>query len=210
MSVLNEISEALSTCKLPKVKELCKQALDSGISAPDILNDGLLAGMAVVGEKFKNNKMFVPEVMLAAKCMQAGTDIIKDGLSANANNNGCAVIGTVKGDRHDIGKNLCKLMLEGKGLSVIDLGVNVTAEKFVEEAKKNSANVICASALLTTTMPEMKRIVELLDKEGLHGEIKLMVGGAPVTGEYAASIGADAYTSDAAQCADKAVELCGK
>lgn len=208
MSVLNEISEALSTCKLPKVKELCQKALDEGISASDILNDGLLQGMSIIGEKFKNNQVFVPEVMLAAKCMQVGTEMLKDKLGEGTSNSGCVVIGTVKGDRHDIGKNLCKLMLEGKGLTVVDLGVNVTAEKFIEEAKKNSAGVICASALLTTTMPEMKRIVELLDANGMHDSVKVIVGGAPVTSEFANSIGADAYTDDAASCADKAVELC--
>lgn len=209
MSTLCELSEALQKGRLPKIKELVERALAEGISAKDILGEGLLAGMSEIGEKFKAGTVYVPEVMLAARCMSVGTDLLKPHLTEGEGGAvGTVVIGTVKGDRHDIGKNLCKLMLEGKGLKVIDLGVNVTAEKFIEEAKKNDAQVICASALLTTTMPEMKKLVELARAEGLSDKVKIMIGGAPVSQEYSDSIGADAYTSDAASCADRAVELC--
>lgn len=210
MEILQELSNALSAGRLPKIKPLVQQALDEGVSADSILNDGLLAGMAIVGEKFRLNQLYVPEVMLAAKCMQTGCDLLKPHLTDDRagktdSDSPVAVIGTVKGDRHDIGKNLCKLMLEGRGIRVIDLGVNVPAEKFITEARSNSAKIICCSALLTTTMPEMKRVVEAVRDSELN--IKVMVGGAPVTQEYADSIGADAYTSDAASCAARAFEL---
>lgn len=207
MSVLNDISEALQKGRLPKIKELVNAAIDEGISPKDILDKGLLAGMGEIGEKFKAGKVYVPEVMLAARCMQAGTDILKPYLtdSADATAMGTVVIGTVKGDRHDIGKNLCKLMLEGKGLNVVDLGVDVSAEKFIATAKENGAAVICASALLTTTMSEMKKIVELLRAE--NSNVKLIIGGAPVTKEFCDSIGADGYAPDAASCAELAAEF---
>lgn len=210
MELLQELSSSLAEGRLPKIKPLVQQALDQGVSADVILSDGLLAGMAVVGEKFRLNQIYVPEVMLAAKCMQTGCDLLKPYLMSGQEGSGAAnsptvVIGTVKGDRHDIGKNLCKLMLEGRGMHVIDLGVNVPAEKFVAEAEKNSAKIICCSALLTTTMPEMKKVVEAVRNAKL--DAKVMVGGAPVTQEFADSIGADAYTSDAASCAARALEL---
>lgn len=210
MSVLTEISETLAAGRLPKIKPLVNQALAEGIPASEIL-DGLLAGMSVVGEKFKAGQMYVPEVMLAAKCMQTGTDLIKSQLTADEDSSaaGTVVIGTVKGDRHDIGKNLCRLMLEGKGLNVVDLGVNVPAEKFVSEAERLGAQVICCSALLTTTMPEMKRVVEVASTAGLRDRVKIMVGGAPVTQDFCDSIGADCYTTDAASCADRAAQFCG-
>ena len=210
MELLQELSNSLASGRLPKIKPLVQQALDAGISADTILSDGLLAGMAVVGEKFRLNQIYVPEVMLAAKCMQTGCDLLKPYLTnghegSDSANSPTVVIGTVKGDRHDIGKNLCKLMLEGRGMHVIDLGVNVPAEKFVAEAEKNSAKIICCSALLTTTMAEMRKVVEAVHSAGLNA--KVMVGGAPVTQEFADSIGADAYTSDAASCAARALEL---
>ena len=209
MDTLTEISNALVAGRLPKIKPLVTQALDENIKAETILSDGLLAGMAIVGEKFKANQMYVPEVMLAAKCMQTGCDLLKPfligGEGSETANSPVVVIGTVKGDRHDIGKNLCKLMLEGRGMRVIDLGVNVPAEKFVTEAQKNGAKIICCSALLTTTMPEMKKVVIAVHEAGI--DAKVMVGGAPVTQEFADSIGADAYTSDAASCAERAYQL---
>lgn len=209
MGILQELANSLTAGRLPKIKPLITEALDSGVTADAILNDGLLAGMATVGEKFRLNQMYVPEVMLAAKCMQTGCDLLKPYLAGeikDGNSNlPTVVIGTVKGDRHDIGKNLCRLMLEGRGMKVIDLGVNVSAEKFVESAKNNCARIICCSALLTTTMPEMKKVVEAVRTAEL--DAKVMVGGAPVTQEFADSIGADAYTTDAASCAARALEL---
>lgn len=209
MSTVEELSQALVKGRLPIIKQLIDKALSEGISADQILEEGLLSGMSEIGEKFKAGTVYIPEVMLAAKCMAVGTEQLKPHLAGKeAEATGTVVIGTVKGDRHDIGKNLCKLMLEGKGLRVIDLGVNVTAERFIEEAKKNDAKVICASALLTTTMPEMKRIVELAKEAGFEGEVKVMIGGAPVSQEFCDTIGADSYTKDAASCADAAVQYC--
>ena len=165
--------------------------------------------MCIVGEKFKNKDVFVPEVLIAARAMNAGVELLKPHLvDAGVENKGKAVIGTVKGDLHDIGKNLVKLMLEGKGLEVVDLGVDVSAEKFVQAAVENGAQVICCSALLTTTMNEMKNVVEALKAQGLQGKIKIMIGGAPITQHYCDTIGADAYTADAASAADAALALC--
>ncbi len=206
MENLQELAASLAAGRLPKIKPLVQEALDAGIPAERILSDGLLAGMAEVSDKFRQNLIYVPEVMLAAKCMQVGCDMLKPSLGGEAAADApVVVIGTVKGDRHDIGKNLCRLMMEGRGLRVVDLGVNVPAEKFVSEAEKQGAKIICCSALLTTTMPEMKRVVEAVRQSGLGA--KVMVGGAPVTQDFANSIGADAYTSDAASCAQRALEL---
>ncbi len=206
MENLTELAAALAAGKLPKIKPLITEALDAGLSAEKILADGLLAGMSEIGERFKNGQAYVPEVMLAAKCMQTGCDLLKPHFKAGeTNSTGIVVLGTVKGDRHDIGKNLCKLMLEGCGLKVVDLGVNVAAERFVSEAESVGAKVICCSALLTTTMPEMGKVVEAVKASGL--DAKVMVGGAPVTQEFADSIGA-LYTSDAASCAQVAAEIC--
>lgn len=194
---------------MPKVKELVTKALEDGIAPKDILEKGLLAGMNVIGEKFKNNEIFVPEVLVAARAMNAGVAILRpklveDGVKAK----GTVVIGTVRGDLHDIGKNLVKMMLEGKGLEVVDLGVDVSPENFVETAIERGAKVICCSALLTTTMGEMKNVVDECEKRGVRGKIKVMIGGAPITQAYCDSIGADAYTSDASSAADKALEFC--
>lgn len=205
MDILCEISQKLQQGKAKDIRALVPQALDEGVSAQDILTKGLLDGMNVVGVKFKNNEIFVPEVLIAARAMNAGTEILKPYLSAQGVEPvGKVVLGTVKGDMHDIGKNLVKMMLEGKGLEVIDLGVDVPAEDFVAAAKENGAKVICCSALLTTTMNEMKNVVELCKKEGIRDSVKIMVGGAPITDAFCAEIGADAYTSDAASCAEVA------
>ncbi len=209
MSILAEISELLQRGRSPKVKEGVQKALDEGIAPKDILEEGLLSGMSIIGEKFKNNEVFVPEVLIAARAMNAGIEILKPYLvAAGVESKGTAVIGTVKGDLHDIGKNLVKMMLEGKGLRVIDLGVDVPADKFVAAAKENDANIICCSALLTTTMGEMKSVVEAVKAEGLDSKVKVMVGGAPVTQNFCDSIGADCYTPDAASAADAALKLC--
>ena len=209
MSTLSEISSFLQQGRKPKVEALVNQALEEGISAKEILENGLLDGMNEVGEKFKKNEIFVPEVLIAARAMNAGVAILKPHLTeAGVESKGTAVIGMVKGDLHDIGKNLVKMMLEGKGLNVIDLGVDVSPEQFVAAAKENNANIICCSALLTTTMNEMKNVVEEAKKEGIRDQVKIMVGGAPVTQAFCDAIGADCYTSDAASAADAALAFC--
>ena len=209
MSILADISAFLQRGRAPKVKELVQQAIDEGISAKDILEEGLLAAMSIVGEKFKKNEVFVPEVLVAARAMNAGVEVLRPYLVASGvTAKGIAVIGTVKGDLHDIGKNLVKMMLEGKGLTVIDLGVDVPAEVFVEKAIEHKAQVICCSALLTTTMTEMKTVVEKVEKAGIRGDVKIMIGGAPITQAFCESIGADYYTSDAASAAEVALNIC--
>lgn len=209
MAILEEISTFLQQGRAPKVKELVQQAIDEGIEPQKILEEGLLSGMNIVGEKFKNNEVFVPEVLVAARAMNMGVGVLKPYLvQAGVESKGTAVIGTVKGDLHDIGKNLVKMMLEGKGLTVVDLGVDVPAEKFVAAAVENNAQLICCSALLTTTMGEMKIVVEEADKQGIRDKVKILVGGAPVTQSFCDSIGADGYTADAASCADMALSFC--
>lgn len=207
-AIIEEINAAMQKGKAKQVKQLIPQALEEGIPAQQILNEGLLDAMSVVGEKFKNNEVFVPEVLVAARAMNAGTALLKPYLSTeDGESKGKACIGTVEGDLHDIGKNLVRMMLEGKGLDVIDLGVDVSAEKFVETVQNEGVQLVCCSALLTTTMPNMAKVVEALKAAGLRDSVKVMIGGAPVTPEFAESIGADAYTPDAASAANKAVEL---
>ena len=209
MSLLEDVSLALQAGRAPKVKELVQQAVDEGIPAKDVLEQGLLSGMSVVGEKFKNNEVFVPEVLIAARAMNAGVAILKPYLTeAGVEAKGTAVIGTVKGDLHDIGKNLVKMRLEGRGLNVIDLGVDVEPERFVQAAIDNEADIICCSALLTTTMGEMKHVVEAAAAKGIRDKVKIMIGGAPVTQSFCDSIGADCYTADAASAADEALKFC--
>lgn len=207
MSILTEMSEFLQKGRAKNVEALVKQALDEGMSPKVILEEGLLSGMSVVGEKFKKNEVFVPEVLIAARAMNAGTKLLKPYLvKEGVESKGTAVIGTVKGDLHDIGKNIVKMMFEGKGLKVVDLGVDVPAEKFVEAAKENNADIIACSTLLTTTMGEIKNVVDLVKKEGLSA--KVMIGGAPVTQDFCDQVNADAYTPDAASAADVAVTFC--
>ena len=206
MSILVEIGEALEKGKRKLVVEYVQKALDEGIAPQTILTEGLLPGMDRVGVKFRDNEIFVPEVLVAARAMNAGSELLKPLLAeAGAVSLGTAVIGTVHGDLHDIGKNLVKMMIEGKGINVVDLGVDVTPETFVTAAKENNAGIICCSALLTTTMPVMGEVVKAVKEAGLSA--KVMVGGAPITQEFADSIGADAYTADAASAAMKAAEL---
>ncbi len=205
MSTLLEISEALQKGKAKLVKELVEKALQEKIDAQQILAEGLLSGMDIIGEKFKNNEVYVPEVLIAARAMNTGTEILKPYLAESGQKPiGKAIIGTVKGDLHDIGKNLVRMMIEGKGIEVIDLGVDVPAEKFIESFKENDAQVVALSALLTTTMGEMKRVVELAEKEGVRDKMCIMVGGAPVTESFCQSIGADIFATDAASAADAA------
>lgn len=209
MEILEEISALLQQGRAPKVKDAVQRALDAGINPQEILNDGLLSGMGVIGEKFKENKVFIPEVLVAARAMNAGVEVLKPHLvSVGVEPAGTAVIGTIKGDLHDIGKNLVKMMLEGKGINVVDLGTDVAPERFVQAAKDNDANIICCSALLTTTMNGMKTVVEEAQKAGIREKVKIMVGGAPITQEFCDSIGADFYTADAASAADVALGIC--
>lgn len=209
MSILNDISQKLQQGKAKDVKELVQQALDDGKDPEEVLNEGLLAGMSIIGDKFKNNEIYVPDVLIAARAMNAGTEILKPLLAeSGTKSKGKVVIGTVKGDLHDIGKNLVRMMLEGKGLEVIDLGTDVSAEKFINEAKANDAQIIACSALLTTTMGEMKNVVALAEEQGIRNKVKIMVGGAPVNDNYCQSIGADAYAPDAASAADEALAMC--
>lgn len=209
MDILVEISENLQKGKAKIVKELVGQAVEQGIPAKEVLEKGLLAGMDVVGEKFKNNEVFVPEVLVAARAMNMGASVLKpllaDGEQTSA---GKVCIGTVKGDLHDIGKNLVKMMMEGKGLEVVDLGTDVSPETYVETAMNQNCQIICCSALLTTTMPVMGEVVKAAEKAGIRDKVKIMIGGAPVTEAFCEQIGADKYTPDAASAADAAVELC--
>ena len=205
MAILADISLQLQRGKAKIVKELVQQAIDEGIPAKEILEEALMSGMAVIGEKFKNNEVFVPEVLVAARAMNMGVSILKPHLQgAGIQNVGKACVGTVKGDLHDIGKNLVKLMLEGRGFEVIDLGVDVAPEKFVKTAVEQNCDIIGCSALLTTTMGAMGEVVRLAEEAGIRDKVKIMVGGAPVDQRFCDQIGADAYTTDAASAADAA------
>jgi corrinoid protein of di/trimethylamine methyltransferase len=206
MEILNQISEALQKGQAPAVKEMCQKALEDGLNAKEILEGGLMDGMGIVGDKFKKNEVFVPEVLIAARAMNAGIEILKPlMLDAGVEAAGKVVIGTVKGDLHDIGKNLVKIMMEGKGFDVIDLGTDVSAEKFLETVKTENADIICCSALLTTTMTYMKDIVNAFEEDGQRDNVTIMVGGAPVTQNFCDTIGADVYSADAASAADAAL-----
>ena len=205
MSTVEQIAENLIKGKANEVKELVQKALDEGLNAGEVLNNGLLAGMSVVGERFKKNEIYVPEVLIAARAMKRGSEVLKPLLAeAGVKPTGTVVLGTVKGDLHDIGKNLVGMMLEGGGFQVIDLGTDVPSEKFVEAARENDAQVIGASALLTTTMTAMKEVVDSLNSSDLGGKVKIIIGGAPVTQAYCDEIGADGYAPDAASAADLA------
>ena len=208
MAILEEISMYLQQGRARNVKKLVEQALEEGLSPHSILEEGLMSGMNIIGQKFKDNEVFVPEVLVSARAMNMGMDALKPYLmQENAKPAGKVVIGTVKGDLHDIGKNLVKLMLESKGFEVIDAGVDVSAEQFVEKAIENDADIISCSALLTTTMLEMRRVVEVAIEKGIRDRVKIMIGGAPVTQKYCTEIGADGYTSDAVSAAEMALEL---
>ena len=211
MEILNEISTNVQGGKSKIVKELVQKAIDEGANVEEILNDGLLAGMSVIGEKFKNNEIYVPQVLIAARAMSMGADVLKPHLSASGvEATGRVCIGTVQGDLHDIGKNLVKMMMEGKGLEVIDLGVDVPAEKFIEAAIEHNCQIICCSSLLTTTMPIMADVVKAAEAAGIRDKVKIMIGGAPVKQKFCDEIGADCYTPDAASAADAAVAFCRK
>ena len=192
------IIDALVGCDEPKVLKLVQNGLDEGVAAKEILNQGLIAGMDIVGEKMENGDMFIPEVLMAAKVMSAAVGILKPLLAAeDMSAMGRVIIGTVKGDLHDIGKNLVAMMLESAGFEVYNLGVDISPDKFVSEVNEKNANMVCLSALLTTTMPMMKQTIDAVVESGLRDRVKIMVGGAPVTKNYANKIGADGYAPDA-------------
>ncbi len=202
---LQEIAQQLQDGKVKVVKELVQQAIDEGIPAEKILNEGLIAGMNVVGEQFRNNEIFVPEVLVAARAMNQGAALLKPILQAEGVEAiGKIALGTVQGDLHDIGKNLVKMMLEGKGFEVVDLGTDVAPETFVSAVKEQDCKIVCLSALLTTTMGVMEDVIKAIEAAGLRDQVTIMIGGAPVNQEFADKIGADAYTSDASEAAERA------
>ena len=206
---LQEISLQLQAGKAKIVKTLVQQAIEEGYPAQQILEEGLLSGMNIIGVKFKNNEVFVPEVLVAARAMNQGAALLKpllaqDGVKAS----GRVCIGTVQGDLHDIGKNLVKMMMEAKGLEVIDLGTDVAPETYIQTAIAENCQVICCSALLTTTMNVMADVVKAAEAAGIRDKVKIMVGGAPVTGEFGDQVGADAYAPDATSAAELAAQFC--
>ena len=209
MQILKDIATNLVDGDAGSVTELVTQAIEEGIPAQQILNEGLLAGMDEVSTLFQEEELFIPDVLMSARAMSMGTALLKPLLAADGvKATGKVCIGTVQGDLHDIGKNLVKMMMEGKGLEVIDLGTDVSAETFVNTAKEQNCQIICCSALLTTTMSIMADVVKAAEAAGIRDQVKIMIGGAPVSDEYCKQIGADAYTPDAASAADKAVEFC--
>jgi len=208
MSKLEDIAANLMKGKANDVKALVEQALKEGEKPAKILNEGLLKGMSVIGERFKKNEVYVPEVLIAARAMKAGMQLLQPKLtSAGVKPIGIAVIGTVKGDLHDIGKNLVGMMLEGAGFKVVDIGIDAEPQKFIDAAISNNASVIGVSALLTTTMTNMKAVIDAVKASKLAGKIKVMVGGAPVTQAFCDEIGANGYAPDAASAADLAKKL---
>ena len=208
MTKYQELADSIIKGDNVKSKEIARGLVDEGVSAVEILNDGLMPGMDVVGKKFKANEFYIPEVLIAARAMHAAMDIIKPLLSeTGTDTKGKIIIGTVQGDLHDIGKNLVGMMLEGGGYTVVDLGVDIPSEKFVEEIKKNGVKLIGLSALLTTTMTGMKTVIDTLKADQETAGVKVMVGGAPLTQEYADSIGAAGYAPDASSAVDLANDL---
>jgi 5-methyltetrahydrofolate--homocysteine methyltransferase len=202
---LNKVSEALQRGDAEKVGELVKKALEEKLTPKEILENGLIKGMSIIGGKFKRNEVYVPEVLIAARAMHAGMDILRPKLvETGVKNIGKVAIGTVKGDLHDIGKNLVKMMLEGAGFEVIDLGADINADKFVKAVKEHQPNILCMSALLTTTMVNMTEVIKAIESAGLRDKLKIMIGGAPITQNYAEQITADGYSPDAASAVDKA------
>ena len=208
MADLEALAQSVINGKRDDAVRLTQEAIDEGVASERILNEGLTAGMDVVGRKFKNNEFYVPEVLIAARAMNAAMELLEPLLvQSGAKPRGIVVLGTVRGDLHDIGKNLVGMMLKGGGFKVVDMGIDVSPEAFVAKAKEDNADVVALSALLTTTMPQMKNVVDAIKEAGLS--VKTMIGGAPVTQEYADEIGANGYAPDAASAVDKARELIG-
>ena len=211
MEILKDISQNLIAGNDEKVAEQVAAAIASEVPTVEILDDGLIAGMNVVGDRFRNHEMFLPEVLLSARAMTAGVSLLKPLMVAEeVPSRGKVVLGTVQGDLHDIGKNLVGIMLRGAGFEVVDLGTDVPAEKFIDAAVAENASIIGLSALLTTTMPLMKSVVDLVEERGLSDELKVIVGGAPLSEEFARSIGAQDYAYDAANAVEKVVALVAK
>ena len=211
VSVLEDLKENVIAGNESKVLEYTQKALEEGVGLEKILNDGFIPAMDVVGSRFQANEIYVPEMLISAKAMKAGMKILEPLLTkAGIEPIGKVVIGTVKGDLHDIGKNLVSMMLEGAGFEVIDAGVDVSAQKFMDLVKENNANILGLSALLTTTMVEIKNVIDAFKENGLRDDLKIIVGGAPVNADYAKEIGADGYSPDAASAADLAKGLIGK
>jgi len=205
MARFEEMSLLLQKGKAKDLSAMVQEELANGVAAKDILNNSLIVGMGIIGEKFKKNEVFVPEVLIAARAMNMALAVLKPALAeSGVEPVGTAIICTVKGDLHDIGKNLVKMMIEGTGIKVIDLGVDCSAEKIVDAVRENDAQIVCLSSLLTTTMMYQKDVIDALVNAGLRDKVKIMVGGAPVTQEFANEIGADYYTSDAASASEVA------
>ncbi|MGC1122273.1 MAG: corrinoid protein [Candidatus Methanofastidiosia archaeon] len=210
MSELDRIAEALIEGNAPQVKRLTEEALSSGVDPLDIINKGLIKGMDVVGTKFRTMEISVPEVLISARAMHTSLEILKPLLSEHeVESKATFMIGTVKGDIHDIGKNLVGMLMEGAGFEVIDLGVDVPANTFVQKIEEHHPDIVGMSALLTITMQEMETIIKAIQKKGLRTQVKVMVGGAPVTQEFADKIGADAFGEDARDAVEKAKLLLG-
>ena len=209
MKIIDDIRFQIQEGDLEEVQNLVMKALQEGVAPKMILDDGLLEAMSIIGVQFKNNELFMPEVLMSAKAMGAGVEALKPYLvQSDMEDKGTAIIGTIKGDLHDIGKNLVKMMIEGQGIKVIDLGVDIEPKTFVEEAIACNAKIICCSALLTTTMNTMYELVEEVQKAGIRDSVKIMIGGAPVTQEFCDKIKADCYTRDAGSAAEAALKLC--
>ena len=209
--LLQEISLQVQSGKAKLVKGLVQQAIDEGMDPNTILNDGLLAGMQVIGEKFKRDEVFVPEVLVAARAMNMGISLLKPLMGTEITKTvGKVCIGTVRGDLHDIGKNLVKMMMESKGLEVVDLGTDVPPEEFVRAAVEENCQIICCSALLTTTMGVMAEVVQAVEAAGIRDKVKILIGGAPVTEAFCRQIGADGYTPDATSAAQWAAAACAE
>jgi 5-methyltetrahydrofolate--homocysteine methyltransferase len=209
--LLGKMAESLIAGKIDEVVNLTKEALDGGATPSDILDQGLLAGMDVVGQRFKAEEMFIPEVLRCAKCMHGAMEILRPLLAeTGAESIGTLIIGTVKGDLHDIGKNLVGMMFEGAGFNVVDLGIDKEPQVFVDAIKEHNATLIGMSALLTTTMPKMGETINAIKEAGIRDQVKILVGGAPITSSFAEEIGADGYASNAASAVDKGKELMGR
>lgn len=209
MAIIEQIYELIIKGRAKPIKEEVQKALNEGITPQDILNNAMIPAMSYIGGKFKNNEVFVPEVLIAARAMNSGLEILRPALLAQGVKPiGKAVICTVKGDLHDIGKNLVRMMLDGAGIECIDLGVDVGSDKIIKAIVENKPNIVCLSALLTTTMINQKEIIDDIIKAGLRDSVKIMVGGAPLSEKFAKEIGADAFTPDAASAAEVAKDLC--